>query len=77
MKLKTLSRIFAICAFICLLATTAVVAYRWGYMQCDIDNLITLTSAPASVQIFYGIPLIICSVVLGILSVVCYKKNGK
>ena len=52
-----------------------VVAYNWGYMQCDIDNLITATSAPAYITVFTGIPFIIVTLVSIIIAIVISKKK--
>ena len=69
--------IFSTLAMISLCVGIGVVAYNWGYMQCDIDNLITATSAPASVTIFTGIPFIVATIVFVVIAIVLQKKNNR
>ena len=75
MNIKKSAIVFFIISITSLCVGIGVVAYNWGYMQCDIDNLITATSAPAYVTVFTGIPFIIVTLVSIIIAIVISKKK--
>ncbi len=70
------SVLLALCfAMISLITGIGMVAYHWGYMQCDIDNLVTGTSAPASVTMIVGIPFIIITLILILFAIILAKRK--
>ncbi len=75
MNVKKSAIVFLSLSLISLCVGIGVVAYNWGYMQCDIDNLITGTSAPANITVITGIPFIIITLVSIIIAIVISKKK--
>ncbi len=75
MNIKKSAIVFLSISIISLCVGIGVVAYNLGYMQCDIDNLITGTSAPANITIITGIPSIIIALVSIIITIVISKKK--